>query len=294
MRFGSEGLEFLDGCQAGQPFCLSLSFNSPHARDGKLREFQPDDRDETVYSNLEIPSAVTATEQYFQQLPVFVQKSEGRRRWEHRFANPAMFQSTMRDYYRLVTGIDREVGRLVARLAERGLSDNTVIIFTSDNGWFAGERGMADKWLMYEESLRVPLVIFDPRQPRSRRGKTVGAMTLNLDFAPTLLEMAGLPIPNTMQGRSLGPLLDGKVPRDWRHEFFYEHHYGPQIIPPSEGIRTDRWAYLRWLPPNPESEELYDVQSDPLERFNLVNDPARAADLERLRAEWRKLGQRLK
>src|SRR5439155_15296873 len=136
-------------------------------------------------------------------LPDWARNSEGRRRWERRFARPEMFQRTMRDYYRLVTGIDREVGRIVAKLAVRGLADSTVIIFTSDNGWFAGERGLADKWLMYEESIRVPLIIFDPRLPRSRRGRIVDALTLNLDFAPTMLEMAGLPVPAGMQGRTL-------------------------------------------------------------------------------------------
>ena len=293
-KFGSQALEFLDDSRKGQPFCLSLSFNSPHARDGKPREFQPDVRDEALYSQIEIPPGPTANEFYFQKLPAFVQKSEGRRRWEHRFATPPMFQSTMRDYYRLVTGIDREVGRLMAGLKDRGLLENTVIIFTSDNGWFAGERGLADKWLMYEESLRVPLIIVDPRQPPRRGGTTVDAMTLNLDFAPTFLEMAGIPIPESMQGRSLRPLLTGVSPSNWRHEFFYEHHYGPQIIPPSEGIRTERWAYLRWLSPNPEIEEFYDVKMDPGERINLAGDPAQAANLEILRGKWRKMGENLR
>jgi len=200
----------------------------------------------------------------------------------------------MRDYYRLVTGIDREIGRIVAKLAERGLADNTVILFTSDNGWFAGERGLADKWLMYEESIRVPLVVFDPRLPRSQRGRTVDALTLNLDFAPTMLEMASVSVPAGMQGRSLSQLLQGSRPADWRKDFFYEHDYSPKIIPASEGIRTERWAYLRWLAPNPESEELYDILSDPLEQHDLAADPAYAPTLGALRAQWRQTGPRLK
>ena len=293
-RFGNEALQFLDGCTNAQPFCLSISFNSPHARDAKPREFQPDLRDELLYSADHIPVPPTANQACFRRLPEFARASEGRRRWERRFATPEMFQQTMRDYYRLVTGIDREVGRFVGKLAERGLADNTVIIFTSDNGWFAGERGLADKWLMYEESIRVPLIIFDPRLPRSKRGRAVEALTLNLDFAPTMLEMAGVSVPKDMQGRSLVPLLHGKRPADWRREFFYEHHYGPKIIPPSEGIRTERWAYLRWLAPNPESEELYDIQRDPLEQHNLAADPAYAATLAVLRERWRHSGPALK
>ena len=194
-RFGNQALEFLDACTDAQPFCLSISFNAPHARDGKPREFQPDLRDEPLYAADSIPVPQTASDEYFRLLPEFAQKSEGRRRWAKRFATPEMFQSTMRDYYRLVTGIDREVGRIVAKLAGRGLADNTVIIFTSDNGWFAGERGLADKWLMYEESIRVPLIIVDPRLPKPKRGRIVDALTLNLDFAPTMLELAGVPVP---------------------------------------------------------------------------------------------------
>src|SRR2546425_4568863 len=159
---------------------------------------------------------------------------------------------------------------------------------------FAGERGLADKWLMYEESIRVPLIIFDPRVRGSQRGRTVDAVALNLDFAPTMLEMSGVPVPASLQGRSLTPLLQGSRPADWRKDFFYEHNYGPNIIPPSEGIRTERWAYLRWLAPNPESEELYDIQSDPLEQRNLAADPAYAPTLGALRAQWRQTGPRLK
>jgi arylsulfatase A-like enzyme len=293
-KFGTDALEFLGGCVRDRPFCLSISFNAPHARDGKPREFQPDLRDEPLYLADRIPVPKTASEQHFRMLPEFVQKSEGRRRWEKRFATPEMFQRTMRDYYRLVTGIDREVGRIVAKLAERGLADSTVIVFTSDNGWFAGERGLADKWLLYEESIRVPLVIFDPRLRRSQRGRTVDALTLNVDFAPTLLEMAGVPVPAGMQGRSLVPWLNGRRPAGWRTGFFYEHHYGPKIIPPSEGIRTERWTYLRWLAPNPESEELYDARRDPLEERNLAGDPKHANTLKALRAQWQRSGPALK
>ncbi len=282
-KFGNQALEFLDGCEPGKPFCLALSFNAPHARDGKPREFQPDPRDESLYAEALIPTPLTAKDEYFQKLPEFVQKSEARKRWEHRFATPEMFQSTMRDYYRLVTGIDREVGRIVQKLATRGAATNTVILFTSDNGWFAGERGLADKWFMYEESIRLPLVVYDPRLPAARRGQTVEAMALNIDFPPTLLDLAGVPVPSVMQGRSLLPLLLGHTPPDWRTEFFDEHHTFPKIIPPSEGVRTERWSYFRWLAPNPELEELYDVRADPAETRNLVGDTNCVGALELLR-----------
>ena len=199
-----------------------------------------------------------------------------------------MFQRTVKDYYRLITGVDREVGRVMAALGEQGLTDNTIVVFSSDNGFFLGERGMADKWLMYEPSIRVPLVVVDPRLPAASRGRTVEALTLNIDLVPTLLELAGVAIPAAMQGSSLRPFLSGPAdsgpPAGWRTDFFYEHHTLPQSLPPSEGVRSERWKYIRYVEPNPTVEELYDLASDPDELKNLAGDPAHEATLAGLRA----------
>jgi len=287
-RFGDQALEFLAGCRPGKPFCLSVSFSAPHARDGDPREFAPDRRDEKLYADAAIPVPKTAHERYFRLLPRFVQQSEGRRRWQRRFATPEMFQRTARDYYRLVTGIDREVGRIAAALRARKLADDTLVVFTSDNGFFLGERGLADKWLMYEESIRVPLVVLDPRLPERRRGRALREMALNIDLAPTLLDYAGVQAPPGMQGRSLRPLVRGEAPA-WRTEWFYEHHTLPKIIPPSEGVRTGRWKYLRWVGVDPAVEELYDLESDPHEERNLAGRPRHAKTLEGLRERWGRL-----
>ncbi len=283
-RFGTEALEFLGGSDAGKPFSLSVSFNAVHARDGKPREFEPDPRDESLYTDTTIPTPRLATDEAFQRLPDFVQKSEGRTRWAVRFDTPERAQGILRDYYRLITGVDREVGRIVAALEERGLAQNTVIIFTSDNGFAFGERGLADKWFMYEEDIRVPLIIMDPRLPAAPR--KLDAMVLNVDMAPTLLDLAAIPAPAAMQGRSLVPLLKGDAPADWRTEFFYEHHTVPAKIPPSEGIRTGRWKYIRWVKSEPVVEELYDLAADPLEEHNLAANPAHSAQLAELRTKW--------
>jgi arylsulfatase A-like enzyme len=288
-RFGDRALEFLDGSSNAQPFCLSISFNAPHARDREKREFEPDRRDEKLYRDVEIPQPATATTSHFEEMPEFVKTSEARKRWEKRFATPEMFQSTMKDYYRLVTGIDREMGRIVERLEARGLAESTIIIFTSDNGWFAGERGLADKWFVYEESIRVPMIVYDPRLPKEKRGRLVEAMTLNIDLGPTMLTMAGVTVPKDMQGRSLEGWITGEMVADWRKAFYFEHNYGPQIIPPSEGVRTERWSYVRWMPPNVESEELYDLQNDRWQERNLAGDPAHAEKLEELRVELERL-----
>lgn len=293
-RFGDQALEFLKGNPPGQPFCLSLSFTAPHARDHMPREYTPDDRDESLYSDETIPHPPTATEGYFELLPRSVQHSEARRRWHWRFDTPEKFQRNTKDYYRLITGIDREVGRLVAELEARGLADNTVVIYTSDNGYFLGDRGLAGKWFMYEESLRDPLIIYDPRQPAANRARDENAMTLNIDFAPTLLDIAGITPPAAMQGRSLMPLVENQHPSDWRTQFFYEHHFGPRILPPSEGVRTERYAYIRWVDEQPPIEELYDLKADPLEGHNLAADPAYAQTLAALRTQWEKYRVNLK
>lgn len=293
-RFGNEALEFLGGCTKDKPFCLSLSFNAVHARDGKPREFEPDPRDEVLYANVTIPVPKLATDEAFKRLPEAVQKSEGRRRWGWRFDTPEKAQQILRDYYRLITGVDREVGRIVAELEKRGLADNTVIVFTADNGFALGDRGMADKWFMYEEDIRVPAFIFDPRAPKAVQGRRSKAMVLNVDFAPTLLELAGVPVPPVMQGRSLVPHLKDQPPKDWRTEFFYEHHSVAARIPMSEGVRTERWKYLRWIAETPVKEELYDLQADPLEERNLLADPKHAALLAELRGKWERYGRELK
>ncbi len=284
-RFGEQALEFLRDCQPGKPFCLSVSFSAPHARDRDPREFPPDLRDEKLYADVTFPAPKTADEKYFQQLPDFVQQSEGRTRWKRRFATAEMYQQNVRDYYRLITGIDREVGRILDALRERKLADDTLIVFTADNGFFLGERGMADKWLMYEESIRVPLIIHDPRQPEKQRGRKVDAMALNIDLAPTLLDYADVKTPAAMQGKSLRPLIRGETPA-WRTDWFYEHLTLPKIIPQSEGVRTDRWKYLRWVGVEPVVEELYDLDKDPFEEHNLAKQPEHAKMLETLREKW--------
>lgn len=293
-KFGDAALEFLKGMEKGRPFCLSVSFSAVHARDKQPREFQPDVRDEGLYEDVEIPMPALATEEAFAKLPEFVKTSEGRKRWGWRFDEVGKAQGILKDYYRLVTGVDREVGRIREVLQSRGLAENTVIVVTGDNGFALGDRGLADKWFMWDEDLRVPLVLYDPRLAVEQRGRRIAAMALNVDHAPTLLELAGIKIPTRMQGRSLVPLMKGDRPEDWRTEYFYEHLVFPKIIPPVEGVRTERWKYIRWVNSEPLVEELYDLESDPLEQSNLVGENAHLAKLEELRAKWQGYGESLK
>lgn len=291
-RMGDQALEFLQQCQGTQPFCLSISFKAPHCEDSarakKQREFPPDPRDEELYKDVTIPLPKTYGDQFFRLLPPFVQRSEARRRYEVRFATPEMHQRTVKDYYRLITGMDREIGRLIEALHQRGWQDRTVIIFTSDNGFFLGEHGLAGKWFMYEESIRVPLIIVAPDLDTKHRGHALSHLVLNIDYAPTILDYAQVSAPATMQGQSLRPLLRGAA-GNWRRDFFYEHHTLPNILPPSEGVRNERYKYLRWLHDDQIIEELYDLDSDPLETNNLARQPERQGLLKQLRKRYEEL-----
>ncbi len=279
---GDQAVGFIRGCKADQPFCLSVSFKAPHCQDGDLRQFIYDPAYKDLYRDAEIPVPKTATAHHFDRLPEFLKKSEGRKRWKIRFSTPVMHQESVKSYYRLVTGVDAAIGRIRDVLKRRGLDRNTIIVFTADNGFYLGERGLAGKWYAHEESIRVPLIVYDPRWAASERGRTVKEMALNIDIAPTLLELAGLPVPKTVQGRSLAGLLAGTC-KTWRKDFFYEHLFERHNIPKSEGVRTQRWKYIRYFEQQPVYEELYDLVKDPFEEDNLVADAGHRATLETLR-----------
>jgi len=294
-RMGDQALTFIEGTDRTRPFCLSISFKAPHAQDGALREFPPDPRDAALYEDVDPPRPKTATAEFFSLLPLFAQQSEGHTRWLRRFATPEMARATTRDYYRLITGMDREIGRIIDALKASSRLADTIIVFTSDNGFFLGERGLADKWFIYEESIRVPLIVVDPKAPAQHGGASIDAITLNIDIAPTLLDYAAVAAPERMQGQSLRPWIEGAgtIPT-WRHDFFYEHLTLPKIIPQSEGVRSERMTYLRWLAQPEAIEELYDNHDDPFQERNLVSSAQHQNELERLRLRWADLREQVK
>jgi len=282
---GGQGVEFLRAAPADKPFCLSISFKAPHVQDEDPRQFLHSKATEMLYRDVTIPPPATAAPEYIEMLPPEIQRSENRRRWVVRFGTPALYQESVKAYYRLITEVDTVAGRLRAELAQRGLDRNTVIIYTGDNGFYLGEHGLAGKWFMHEESIRVPLIVYDPRLPTARQGTRIKPMTLNIDLAPTMLAAAGVPPPLTMQGRDLGPLCRGEsVP--WRTEWFYEHLFEHAWIPKSEGVRTEQWKYARYIETHPLFEELFDLQADPREKRSLVREPRHKSRLETMRRRW--------
>ena len=164
-------------------------------------------------------------------------------RYHWRFDTPESYQAYMSRYYRLITEVDEAIGRIVDELRIQGVFDNTLIMVIGDNGYFHGDRGLADKWYPYEESVRVPLIVRDPRLPAGNRGLKRDQLALNLDVAPTVVAAAGLAVPAVMQGRDLSPLYLQTRPPAWRDEFFYEHPtvLGKDRIPSSRAVIRKDW-----------------------------------------------------
>jgi arylsulfatase A-like enzyme len=187
-------------------------------------------------------------------------------------------------YFRCITAADENLGRILDELDALGLAEDTMVIFASDNGYYLGEHRLGDKRSAYEESLRIPLLV---RYPRSGlRGKTVDRLALNIDLAPTLLDYAGVPVPDAMPGRSWRPLLEGKEPEGWRTSFFYAYFYERGYrIPTVTAVRTEAAKLIKY-PGHDEWTELFDLAADRYETRNLFDDP-KHADLRReLEAEY--------
>ena len=290
---GDDSVEFIRGCTKEQPFCLSVSYSAPHPEDDNVKQYIYDTAYEDLYQDVTIPPPPVPDDEYFHKLPGFLQVSMNRLRWFRRYDTPEKYQRMIKGIYRLITGVDVQVGRVVAELERKGLADNTVIIFTADNGIMIGEQGLTGIWLMYEGSIRMPLIIADPRLDRSRHGARVSPMALNIDFPSTMLDLAGIKQPPEMAGRSLMPLTRGESV-DWRKDFYHEHLFELASIPKSEGVRTERFKYVRYFERNPVYEQLFDLQTDPHEVNNLIGAEQHQQMLARLRArcdEWRdKLG----
>jgi len=278
---GDWAVEFLRDRPPDRPFCLSLSFWAPHADDGSEEQyFWPPACDE-LYRNTMIPEPALADPAFFASLPDFLQQSLNRTRWHWRFDTPDKYQRMVKGYYRMISGVDLVIGRLMTELERSGAAENTVILFAGDNGYFLGERGFAGKWLMHDLSLKVPLIVFDPRMRGRNRGAIRSEMVLNIDLPATILDLAGLPASGAMQGRSLLPLIEGRRPQ-WRSDIVCEHLWDRSDIPRSECLRTERWKYIRYLD-HPEYEELYDLAEDPAESRNLARETGYATRLQELR-----------
>ena len=280
-----DALEFLKSRPKDKPFCLTLAFFATHAEDENPKQYLPQPESMSLYNDVNVPVPTTSGDEFFKKLPPFVatEKNEGRNRWRWRFDTPEKYQTYMKNYYRLATEVDATCGRVLAELERQGLRDETLVIFTTDNGYFHAEHGLADKWYPHQESIRVPLIVRDPRMASARVGTTNEEFTLNVDLAPTILAATGLTAPTTMQGRDIAPLYLAAQKPDWRTEFFYEHAIikNSDFIPASEALVRKDAKFLLW--PDFAFEELFDLRDDPKETKNVVAEKKALAGEMRVR-----------
>ena len=269
-RAGSEAIRFLRERPKDRPFALTVAFYPPK---GIFEQKDCPQNSTRLYDNASIPEPYDRSKAY-QILPPFLQnnQTEARARYLYRFEKHGKFESTMRAQYSMITHIDSVCERVAEELKKEGSYDNTLIIVTADNGEFHGWHALADKWYPYQESIRVPLIIKDPRMPIKKLGTVDNSFTLNVDLASTILGAAGLNSSKEMQGRDIGDLyLNRPKSRDpWRAEYYYEFPDINPNIPPSYALIRKKYKYINW--PKHNYEQLFDLENDPFEFKNLADN----------------------
>ncbi len=327
-----EGIEsFLQSVNEDQPFSLSVSFSVPHASVKQTMNASPEGwgrgihyrwtellspanedprlKGHPFYDTLYRDGSVTLPEDFgtdpYQHIPRHIlDHDHTRKSWLYKYNYHAEtnYENLVR-YYQLISGVDHIIGNMVRSLEEKGLSDNTVIIFTSDHGLINGEYGMGGKALLYDLAAKVPCVIYDPRIPENQRGRKVAELVSSLDIPSTILDYAGIVQPDVMDGQSLLPLVYDEETQ-WRDEIFLESLYTGQGNPFIEGIRTGNWKYIRFYVPEreghteadlqfenrkPDFEQLFNLEQDPTEHNNLISVYEGTELLEELRKKCARL-----
>lgn len=308
----NEAIRYLQSTDRDKPFLLMCHFKAPH------RPWEPADRFKNLLKDVDVPEPSNLLDTYEskgeytrfltmsmedmdridlkgEKIPENMTRDE-KRHW--------VYQRYIKDYLRCVAGIDENVGRILKYLDDNGLTEDTIVIYTGDQGFFLGEHGWFDKRLMYEECLRMPLLI---RYPKEIKPATVNNdMVLNIDFGPLFLDYAGLSIPDRMQGESFRNNLKGQTPEGWRKSIYYRywmHADNPHNVAAHYGIRTERYKliffYARPLGMAGAKNilmtpqwELYDLQNDPMEMHNLYNDPSQKELIAGLKKELLQLKEK--
>jgi arylsulfatase A-like enzyme len=255
-----------------KPYCLFLFFKAPH------RSWTPAERHKDLFKDAVIPKPDT----YDDNLKGYPGKPRAFAEADNKIGSFEDVQSLdfVKDYYRTLSAVDENVGRVFEALEQSGQLDDTVMMYTSDNGFFHGEWHLMDKRLMHEPSLRVPMLIRYPKLVK--RGSLSDKMVLNVDIAPTILELATARPTYRMHGRSMVPLLRGKN-EGWRKDFLYEYFEfpGDHSVKKNRGVRTERYKLIHYYE-EPQEFELYDLKEDPGEKRNLYGDPKHAKRTEQL------------
>ena len=294
------GIKLLQERPQDKPFCLMYHHKAPH------RNWQPDAKHAGMYKNVEIPLPETFDDDYSTRSDAARQQEM---MIEHHLQVPYdtklkppegltgdalkkwKYQRYMEDYLACIASVDDNVGRFLDYLDQSGLAQNTVVVYTSDQGFFLGDHGWFDKRFMYEESLRMPLLVRYLREIKA--GMVNGDMVLNLDFAPTFLDFAQVMAPDDMQGVSFRKLLRGRTPKNWRQAMYYHYYEYPaeHKVKRHYGVRTERYKLIHFYY-DIDAWELYDLQQDPHELNNVYSDPAYADIVKQLETELRRLQKR--
>lgn len=287
-----KALDFLKNRKKDQPFCLMYHHKAPH------REWNPDEKHAKMYDDKDIPLPETFYDKYEhrgtaahdQDMTIAKTLTKA----DVKIDPPAglsgdkltewKYQRFIKDYLRVIASVDDNVGRVLDYLDQNGLTQNTIVVYTSDNGFFLGDHGWFDKRFMYEQSLRVPLIVRYPAKVKA--GSVSKAMTVNVDYAPTFLEYAGVKVPADIQGKSLKPVLEQNVtPEDWRTSIYYHYYEFPQPhhVHPHLGVRTDQYKLMFFTDLN--EWEMYDLKKDPNELRNVYLEPEYSDVREKMTAE---------
>jgi len=318
-------LKWLKERKPEKPFCLMYHHKAPH------RRWEPGPKHLTMYDDVTIPEPDNLFDDYSnrgraaKEQDMSIEKTmdkrdlklvtpgdlnpEQKKLWDAAY-NPKneafekanlqgkdlvrwKYQRYIKDYLRCIASVDDNVGRLLDYLDESGLAENTVVFYTADQGFYLGDHGWFDKRFMYEESLRMPLLVRYPKEIKP--GSVNEDIVLNLDFAPTFLDFAGVAKPPDMQGRSIRGLLRRKRSKDWRKSMYYHYYEYPAVhsVKRHYGVRTERYKLIHFY--NDIDEwELYDLRKDPREMKNVFNDPAYAGIVKKLKAELQRLRKKYK
>lgn len=290
------GIRFIKENPKDKPFALNMWFNACHAEDSDRRpgigHFPWPRAVDGLYEQDQIAPPRLNDPKIFESQPDFLKTTINRERFFWRWNTDKKYRTNMRAYLRMVSGIDGAIGRFLKALEEQGLAENTIIVYSADNGYHMGNRGFAGKWSHYDESLKVPMIVYDPRLPQSQRGQVTDAFALNLDLPATFLDWAGIEVPEKYQGRSLKPVVSKGKPADWRTDTFHEHFAVRSRIPAFEGIRNKQYKYVRYMD-HGNYEFLHDLTKDPDELQNLAKDPAYKSVLDKMRVRTQQRVQEL-
>ena len=313
-------LNWLKERAADKPFCLMYHHKAPH------RRWEPGPDHLTMYDDTMIPEPDTLFDDYSgrgraaKEQDMSIEKTmtkndlkltpmkrltpEQKAKWDaaygpknEAFRNANLqgkdlvrwkYQRYMKDYLRCIASVDDNVGRMLDYLDESGLAKDTVVVYTADQGFYLGDHGWFDKRFMYEESLRMPLLVRYPQEIRA--GSVNKEIVLNLDFGETFLDYAGVPVPEDMQGRSLRSLLGGRTPKDWRTSTYYHYYEYPAVhsVKRHYGVRTKRYKLIHFYH-DIDEWELYDLKKDPQEMRSVYGDPKYADVVKELKAELTRL-----